>query len=128
MNDNTQKTLQNSLKDRNYLDSEFYKIVQGFFAQVGDIVNNDGTSGEADAGMLLADENFTLNHEANYLLSMVRTGKHRMNSNFIITFNPLEYLNGQYTVFGRVHEDYTDIIDTLETFSGSTLDGTPTET
>lgn len=60
LNDNTQMTYHDNTKPRNYNDAEFYKIVAGFFAVGGDIVKNDGTGGEADAGMLLKDENFIL--------------------------------------------------------------------
>ena len=45
----------------NYKEANFYKVISGFFAIGGDIVNNDGTSGEANSGMLFADENFNLN-------------------------------------------------------------------
>ena len=54
------KTYHDNSKDKNYIDAKFYKIVAGFFAVGGDIVNNDGTGGEANDGMLLADENFIL--------------------------------------------------------------------
>ena len=57
---------------------------------------------------------------------MVRTGEHRANSNFIITFGILPFLDGQQTVFGRVKSDSTSTADMIEKLSGKTYDGTPT--
>mmetsp|Transcript_9962 Transcript_9962/g.11190 ORF Transcript_9962/g.11190 Transcript_9962/m.11190 type:complete len:128 (-) Transcript_9962:42-425(-) len=121
-------TYQKATKAKNYKNANFYKIVAGFYAVGGDIVNNDGTGGEANSGMLLKDENFSLNHEAKYLLSMVRDGEHRANSNFIITLGALPFLNGQFTVFGRVKSDSVQTVDKLEAIGGTTYAGTPTKT
>ena len=57
---------------------------------------------------------------------MVRTGEHRANSNFIITFGVLPFLDGQFTVFGRVKSDSKTTADLIEGISGTTYDGTPT--
>mmetsp|Transcript_7228 Transcript_7228/g.8178 ORF Transcript_7228/g.8178 Transcript_7228/m.8178 type:complete len:154 (-) Transcript_7228:50-511(-) len=119
-------TYHNSSKAKNYNEAVFYKIVSGFYAIGGDIVNNDGTGGEANGGMLLADENFILKHDTKYLLSMVRTGRHRANSNFIITFGIISFLDGQQTVFGKIHADSQTVADQIEALSGSTYEGTPT--
>lgn len=37
LNDDTQFTLQDTVKERNYNDAEFYKIIKGFYAMGGDI-------------------------------------------------------------------------------------------
>ena len=157
LNADTVFTLQNPSKARNYNNAEFYKIVKGFFAIGGDIgklqviynylslhymliVNNDGTSGEAEAGMVMADENFVLKvthllifntglqHEAKYLLSMVRDGEHRMNSKFIITYGVLPFLDEQYTVFGKVKSDSILIADQIEQLAGEDFKGQPVAT
>lgn len=57
---------------------------------------------------------------------MVRTGQHRTNSNFMITFGIIPFLDGQQTVFGRVKADTQSVADQLEAFSGTTYAGTPT--
>lgn len=48
---------------------------------------------------------------------MVRKGQHRANSNFMITFGVLPFLDGQQTVFGRVKDDSETIADQLEALS-----------
>ena len=73
LNADTVKTYHDNTKARNYKDSKFYKIVSGFFAIGGDIINNDGTGGEADSGMLLADENFILKVSYNLEICLYRT-------------------------------------------------------
>lgn len=40
--------------------TKFHKVQRVFMAQGGDIVKNDGTSGESIYGPLFDDENFTL--------------------------------------------------------------------
>ena len=38
----------------------------------GDMFTNTGSSGESLYGMVFKDENFTISHDARYLLSMVK--------------------------------------------------------
>jgi len=59
---------------------------------------------------------------------MVRTGQHRGNSNFMITFGVLSFLDGQQTVFGRVKSDFHSVADQIEALAGTTINGTPTDT
>lgn len=40
--------------------AKFHKVQRLFMAQVGDVVKNDGTSGESIYGPVFDDENFTL--------------------------------------------------------------------
>ena len=60
LNSNTVKTYQNSAVSKNYNNAKIYKVLAGHFAVMGDMLNNDGTGGEANSGMLLMDENFVL--------------------------------------------------------------------
>lgn len=44
-----------------YKNTKFHKVQRLFMAQGGDVVNNDGTSGESIYGSHFDDENFLLN-------------------------------------------------------------------
>jgi peptidylprolyl isomerase len=63
-----------------FKNSEFHRIIPGFMAQGGDIINSNGSSGESIYGKFFADENFKLSHEQPYLLSMANSGPNTNNS------------------------------------------------
>ncbi|KYN00494.1 PREDICTED: peptidyl-prolyl cis-trans isomerase D [Cyphomyrmex costatus] len=86
-----------------YKGAVFHKVISQFMIQSGDIVNFDGTSGESIYGPYFDDENFTLKHDSNGLLSMVNEGKPNTNSSqFIITVQAAMHLNNTNVVFGRI--------------------------
>ena len=43
----------------------------------------------------------------------------------MVTFGVLPFLDGEQTVFGKIHTDSQSIADQVEGFSGSTYEGTP---
>lgn len=48
-------------KRLHYKDTKFHKVHRLFMVQGGDIVKNDGTSGESIYGPLFDDENYKIN-------------------------------------------------------------------
>jgi len=99
-----------------YAHSLFFKIEPGKYIQGGDIVNNDGTNGKsAYWGEYFDDENFLLDHDKKYLLSMIPTIPGRKNTNtsqFVITAGPVRELDGVGVVFGQVVEG-TAVVDKM---------------
>ena len=86
----------------------------------GDIVNFDGSSGESIYGMIFKDENFTVSHDAPYLLSMVHFNgvDDTNNSQFMITLNDMTWLDDSQQVFGIIKNN-TYIIDQIENECGN---------
>lgn len=78
---------------------KFHRVIGGFMAQTGD-PRGDGTGGSdlPDLQAEFSDEPF-----AKGVLGMARSqSPDSANSQFFITFARSQWLDGQYTVFGRV--------------------------
>ena len=115
-----------TFQDKTYHGNSVFKVIQGFYAVTGDIVNNDGTGNEANSGMVMRDENFELKHDDKYLISMVRpNGPHTTGSQFMITFRAMPQFDGLQQVIGRVSASTTAIIDDLEALGSNDLMGMP---
>ena len=69
-----QECIGNAGKPLHYKDSVFHRIIPGFMAQGGDFTLGDGRGGESIYGNKFEDENFKLNHDKPYLLSMANAG------------------------------------------------------
>ncbi|XP_017040264.1 peptidyl-prolyl cis-trans isomerase D [Drosophila ficusphila] len=90
-------------KPLHYKGTRFFKIKRVFAVQSGDVVNNDGTSGESIYGPVFDDENFELTHNEEGVVSMANYGKpNSTNSQFFISAVGCENLNGTNVVVGRV--------------------------
>ena len=87
----------------------FHRVIPGFMAQVG-CPKGTGTGG-SDKPDLKAE--FNDEPHVRGTCSMARTqAPHSANSQFFICFDDAAFLNGQYTVWGKVTEGM-DVIDQL---------------
>ncbi|XP_017478575.1 PREDICTED: peptidyl-prolyl cis-trans isomerase D isoform X1 [Rhagoletis zephyria] len=111
-------------KQLHYKGVRFHKIVRVYVAQSGDVVNNDGTSGESIYGPVFEDENFTLPHDEG-AISMANYGEpHTNNSQFFIVSVSCDNLDGTNVVVGKVLRGLS-IISDMELVSND--DGEPQE-
>jgi peptidylprolyl isomerase len=87
----------------------FHRVISGFMAQVGCPIGT-GTGG-SDKPDLKAE--FNSEPHVRGTCSMARTqAPHSANSQFFICFDDAHFLDGQYTVWGKVTEGM-DVIDQL---------------
>jgi len=89
--------------------------------QGGDYENFDGTGGRSIYGDKFHDENFNINHDQPYLLSMANCGENTNGSQFFITTSPSQHLDNKHVVFGKIIEG-TNIIDRLNKTKTNTND------
>jgi peptidylprolyl isomerase len=110
----------------------FHRVIEGFMAQTGDVEfgQMDGNTSRAGMGgsdkpdlpAEFSDENF-----ARGVVGMARSqNPNSANSQFFIMFDEGAFLNGQYTVVGRVTEGM-DVVDAIKRGRGQSgaVAGTP---
>ncbi|KAH3767246.1 peptidylprolyl isomerase [Pelomyxa schiedti] len=116
-------------KPLHYKQNTFHRIISGFICQAGDIIHNNGTSGESlyssnqNKSGEFEDENFKLKHSTPGVLSMANMGKDTNTSQFFITMAPAPQLDGKHVVLGQVVEGM-DVVRRMNETAG-TLDGLP---
>ncbi len=113
----------------------FHRVIPGFMAQTGDVeygntsagynAGRAGTGGSKypDLKAEFSSEKFTRG-----VLGMARSqSPNSANSQFFITFEDADWLNGQYTVFGRVIDgmEHVDNIKMGSRSNNGAIDGEP---
>ncbi len=93
----------------------FHRVIDGFMAQTGD------PTGTGSGGSKLPDleQEFNKTKHVRGVLSMARSmNPNSANSQFFICFDDAEWLDGQYTAFGKVI-DGMEHIDAIKKGEGS---------
>ncbi|XP_018325855.1 peptidyl-prolyl cis-trans isomerase, rhodopsin-specific isozyme-like [Agrilus planipennis] len=90
------------INGKSYAGTKFFKVIQKFIIQGGDIIHNNGSGSISIYGSYYPDENFDLSHRSAGFVSMANTGPNTNGCQFFITTVPTTWLDGKYTVFGKV--------------------------
>ena len=96
-----------------YNNTIFHRSIKEFIIQGGDPTNS-GKGGSSIYDAPFKDEIFNdLKHDKRGRLSMANSGPNTNNSQFFITYNANESLDGKYTIFGQVVDGF-DTLDKME--------------
>ncbi len=106
-----------------YRGNTVHRVIPGFMFQGGDIINENGTSGESIYGTTFPDENFFMKHSKEGVLSMANAGPNTNGSQFFVTFRACPWLDGKHVAFGQVIKGMEVVreVEKYGTNSGATL-------
>ncbi|KAF0107144.1 MAG: ppiB [Anaerolineaceae bacterium] len=76
----------------------FHRVIDGFMAQAGDPTG----TGMGDPGYKFVDEANDLVFDKAGIVAMANSGPDTNGSQFFITYDATEWLNGKHTIFGQV--------------------------
>eukprot|EP01129_Flabellula_baltica_P007801 TRINITY_DN3049_c0_g2_i1.p1 TRINITY_DN3049_c0_g2~~TRINITY_DN3049_c0_g2_i1.p1 ORF type:complete len:176 (+),score=35.45 TRINITY_DN3049_c0_g2_i1:41-529(+) len=98
----------------NYYDGcHFHRNIPKFMIQTGDPTNT-GKGGSSIYGGFFDDEIVPeLVHDRRGIVAMANKGPNTNGSQFFITYGPADYLNGKYTIFGKVIDGF-EALDRME--------------
>ena len=91
----------------------FHRVIRDFMIQGGDITHRNGMGGESIYGKTFEDEYLKREHDRAGLVSMANRGPSTNASQFFITTQPCEHLNGKHVILGKVIEGM-EIVHTIE--------------
>ncbi len=89
------------LANQGYFDGvTFHRVLDGFMAQTGDPTG----TGSGGPGYIFENEDSDLRFDKEGVVAMANAGRDTNGSQFFITFDAADFLNGGYTIFGQVIE------------------------